>query len=331
MNRTVLVTTRFFDEAATAFLRERGCEVVTSGLRYDQMDTELPPERLRALLVGATGWIVGTVAVTSDIIAASPGLRIIARRGVGYDNVDTQAARRVGCFVTNTPGGNEPSVADHAVAMMLAVGKRLRDSHERMLGGHWNPLAGTDLFRKTVGLVGLGRIAREVARRVSGFDVEILGHDIAADAGFARAAGITLVDLPTLLARADYVSLHLPLTPGTTHLIDAAALSRMKPTAILVNTARGGLIDDAALLEALQQGRLGGAGLDVFESEADPSRRDVSEALLRCPNVVATPHAAGSSLEGVARANLIAAHAVVDVLDGRKPAAACIVVDQALP
>ncbi|ABD88618.1 phosphoglycerate dehydrogenase [Rhodopseudomonas palustris] len=323
----VLVTTRFFDDEAADYLRREGCTVVTAGLPHGQTDAELSPARLHELLAGVSGWIVGVVPVTREVLAAAPALQVIARRGVGYDNVDVAAAKQLGKVVTIAPGGNEPSVADHAVAMMLAVAKRLRETHDRMAAGDWVPLSGTEVYRKTVGLVGLGRIARGVAQRLRGFETKILAYDVAPDLGYAESHDISIVDLLTLLSQSDYVSLHLPLMPQTAHMIDAAAIARMKPTAILINTARGGLIDEAALLAALQDGRLAGAGLDVFEAEADAGQRPTADALLRLPNVVATPHAGGASREALARANLIAAQTVIDVLDRRTPAAERVVVD----
>ncbi|NEW90737.1 phosphoglycerate dehydrogenase [Rhodopseudomonas sp. BR0M22] len=323
----VLVTTRFFDDAAEAYLRQHGCSIVTAGLPHGQTDVELSAARLHELLAGVSGWVVGVAPVTREVLAASPELRVIARRGVGYDNVDVAAAKEFGKVVTIAAGGNEASVADHAIAMMLALAKRLRETHERMTAGHWIPLSGSELYRKTVGLVGLGRIARGVAQRLRGFEAKILTYDVAPDLAYAESHDISVVDLPTLLSQSDYVSLHLPLLPQTAHLIDAAALALMKPSAILINTARGGLIDEAALLAALQDGRIAGAGLDVFEAETDSSKRPTADALLGLPNVIASPHAGGASREALARANLIAAQTVIDVLDNRTPAAERVVVD----
>lgn len=326
MAHKVLVSTRFFDAGSAAFLRDNGCEVIRTGLPDDVQDDVLDGETLARLLTGVEGWIVGMVPVTHDLMAAHPALKVIARRGVGYNTVDIEAARALGRTVTIAPGGNEASVADHAVGMMLAVAKRLREGHLAMQNGRWTPLVTTELFEKTVGLIGFGRIARAVARRLRGFDARILAYDPTPDQAAADAAGAEFVELGTLLARSDYVSLHLPLTPQTRHMIGEAALARTKPGAIVINTSRGGLIDEHALLAALTSGQLGGAGLDVFEEEANPAGWPDILKLLDLPNVIGTAHAAGSSTEGLARTNRIAAQTVVDVLNGRRPAGPCVIV-----
>lgn len=321
----VLVSTRFFDAETETFLRDSGCAVVRTGLPDDVQDDVLDAATLARLLDGVEGWIVGMAPVTRELLAAHPRLKVIARRGVGYNTVDVEAARELGRIVTIAPGGNEASVADHALGMMLALAKRLREGHLAMQNGRWTPLVTTELFEKTVGLVGFGRIARAVARRLRGFDARILAYDPFPDHQAAAAVGASFVELPALLAQSDYVSLHLPLTPATRHVIDADALARCKPGAMIINTSRGGLIDERALLAALTAGQLGGAGLDVFEEEANPAGWPDILKLLDLPNVIGTAHAAGSSTEGLARTNRIAARTVVDVLNGRRPAAACIV------
>lgn len=322
--RRVVITTRLFDDAATRYLEAHGCEVVPSGLPSDALDTHIPDARLAELLDGSAGWIVGQRAVTEDVLKAFPDLKVIARRGVGVDKVNVEAARALGRVVTIAAGANDVSVADHTLALMLALARRLSESQARMQAGDWRVLAGTDLTEKTVGLVGFGRIARAVARRVRGFDAQIL---VATPRPDPEAEGVRFVDLATLLRESDHVSLHLPLGPATRHLIDSAALAQMKPSAFLINTARGGLIDEDALLAALRSGQIAGAGLDVFEAEIDPAFRPVADALLSEPNVVATPHAAGSSAEALARGNLISAQCVVSVLDGGDPPSGCVVAD----
>jgi D-3-phosphoglycerate dehydrogenase len=324
---TVLVSTRFFDPAAEQLLRDNGCEVRRTGLPDDVQDDTLDDVTLDRLLEGVNGWIVGTAPVTRDRLMVHPGLRVIARRGVGYNTVDVDAARDLRRFVTIAPGGNEPAVADHAVGMMLDIAKRLREGHLAMQADRWSPLVGTELFGKTVGLVGFGRIAQAVAKRVKGFDTTILAYDPYPNQAAAEAVGARFVDLPELLAASDYVSLHLPLTEGTQYIIGREALSTMKSGAILINTARGGLIDETALLDALKDGRVMGAGLDVFEGESDPNRRDTILELIALPNVIATAHAAGSSTEGLVRTNRISAQTVIDVLHGKAPQPQCVVVE----
>ena len=327
MNRTVLATATFFDEAAIAFLQSHNCEVVLSGMSPGTPDTSLSRERVFELLRNANAWIVATAPVTREMLERFPNLQVIAKRGVGYDQIDVAAAKELGRVVTYAPGGNGPSVADHTIALMLAVAKRLCEFRELMRAGDWSVQPVTELYRKTVGLIGLGRIGRDVAQRLEGFETTILAFDEKPDRQFASANGIRLVDLPTLFRESDYISLHLPLMASSRNLIDEAALARMKPTAILINTARGGLIDEKALLRALQEKRIGGAGLDVFLGEQEPASRSVSEELIALPNVVSTPHVAGASREGLMRGNLLAAQGIVAVLDGGTPAPECLVVD----
>jgi D-3-phosphoglycerate dehydrogenase len=327
MRRTVLATATFFDEVAIAFLEAHNCKVVLSGLPPGTPDTALTRERVFELLQDADAWIVATAPVTREMLTNFPELLVIAKRGVGYDQVDVVAAKELGRIVTFAPGGNGPSVGDHTIALMLAVAKRLCEFREFMRAGDWSVQPVTELYRKTVGLVGLGRIGRGVAQRLKGFETTILAFDEKPDYAYAKANGIRFVDLPYLFSESDYISLHLPLTPSSRNLVDEAALTSMKRTAIVVNTSRGGLVDEAALLRALRAGKIAGAGLDVFLGEQDPAWRSVADELMSLPNVVFTPHVAGASREGLARGNLLAAHGVVAVFDGGTPVAECLVVD----
>jgi D-3-phosphoglycerate dehydrogenase / 2-oxoglutarate reductase len=327
MSRTVLVTATFFDDAALAFLKANNCNVVLSGLPPSTPDTSLTKKRVFELLRDVDAWIVATAPVTREMLDTFPKLRVIAKRGVGYDQVDVAAAEELGRVVTFAPGGNGPSVADHAIALMLAVGKRLCEFQELMRAGDWSVQPVTELYRKTVGLIGLGRIGRGVAQRLKGFETTILAYDEKPDVDYAKAYGIRFVDLPHLFRESDYISLHLPLTPASRNLISEASLAAMKDTAILVNTARGGLVDETALLHALRIGKIAGAGLDVFLGEQETACRPVAHELMSLPNVVVTPHVAGASREGLARGNLLAAQGIVAVLDGGTPAVECLVVD----
>jgi len=325
--RTVVVTQRFFDEDTIAYLNSRGCEVRLAEMPPGKADGEFSEDTLVRTLADADGWIVGHARVTRQLLSKLPRLQVIARRGVGYERVDTQAVADLGKVAAIAVGGNDACVADHALALMLAVSHRLRESQMQMNAGSWAILTGADLYRKTVGIVGLGRIGRGVVQRLKGFEARMLAVTASAEDEWSRANGVTHVGLDELLASSDVVSLHAPLTPGTRMLIDAGALARMKPTAILVNTARGGLVDDAALLDALAAGRIAGAGLDVFLSESDPSSMGVTNALVALPNVIATPHAGASTREGLVRTNRIAAQCVVAVLEGRAPPAECVIAD----
>lgn len=327
ISRRVVVTQRFFDEASAAFLESAGCEVVVADLPPGQADGGLSHDELVSILAGAQGWIVGHARVTRELLAALPELAVISRRGVGYERVDLEAARHLGRVVTIAAGGNDASVADQAVGMMIAVGRRFREAQANMAGGAWSILMGSDLYRKTVGVIGLGRIGRSVVKRLSGFEAQVLVATPRPDPAYAAQTGVRFVDVPTLLRDSDYVTIHAPLTPATRHLIDAQSLQTMRPGVVIINTARGGLVSDADLLAALTSGRIGGAGLDVFESESDPALQPVTDALIALPNVVAAPHAGASTREGLDRTNMIAARCVADVLDGRDPPAECVVAD----
>ncbi len=321
--RSVLVTARQFDDAAVAALEGAGLVVRRPALN----GTDPAPATLPALLDGMDAWILGSTDVGHALLAAHPRLLLLSRRGVGFEQIDVAAAAALNRVVTIAAGGNGPSVADHALGLMLAVGKQLALLTAQMRAGDWSYRVGTELHEKTVGIVGLGRIGRLVARRLRGFDVTILATDVVEDPAFAAAHGVRYVDLPTLLRDSDVVTLHAPLTPDTRMMIGPAALAAMRPGAILVNTARGGLVDEAALAEALRSGRLAGAGLDVFWAEKDPAHDAAASALVALPNVVATPHTAAATREGLARTNMIAARTVITVMEGGVPPADCLVVD----
>jgi D-3-phosphoglycerate dehydrogenase len=241
--------------------------------------------------------------------------------------VDVNAIRDLGRVATIAAGGNDETVADQTIGLMLALGRRFKEGQQAMNDGSWAIPLGTDLYRKTVGIVGLGRIGRSVVKRLTGFEATILVHAPRRDEDLARTRGFEYVDLPEILSRSDYLTLHAPLTPDTRFLIREERIAQMKPTAFVINTARGGLVEDRDLLTALTGKRLGGAGLDVFMSESDATYHDVTRQLIALPNVVALPHAGASTREGLNRTNLVAARCVVAVLNGTPLPPECIVAD----
>ena len=270
---------------------------------------------LAALARDAVAAIVSTDPFDRAVFAAAPRLRVIARVGVGTDSIDLDAATAAGVAVTVTPGANDHTVADHAVALMLACLRRVVEHDAGVRRGAWNRTGDHTpwvLTGSTVGLIGYGRIGRLVAERLRGFGARLLVTDPVA----VPDAGEKLVELPDLLAAADVVSLHAPLLPSTRLLIGAAELRRMRPTAILVNTARGAVIDEAALARALAHGELRGAALDVFGDEPP----DPASPLLSLPNVVLSPHIAGLSDQSIEQMLRRATASVLDVLAGRAPA-----------
>jgi phosphoglycerate dehydrogenase-like enzyme len=265
------------------------------------------------LAARASGAIVSTDPFDADVIAHCQALRVIARVGVGTDSVDLEAATEHGVAVTITPGANEATVADHAVGMMLSVLRRTVELDASIRRGEWlrtGPHTPWTLSGGTVGLVGYGRTGRLVAKRLAGFGVRILVNDVVDPSD----PSVERVDLGQLLSGSDVVSLHVPLSDSTRGLIGLAELELMRRGAVLVNCARGGIVDESALIKALVRGRLRGAALDVFEEEPPRSPR-----LSRLANVVLSPHIAGLSEASIAEMTRRATASVIDVLSGRAP------------
>ncbi|MGZ8769311.1 phosphoglycerate dehydrogenase [Aeromicrobium sp.] len=255
--------------------------------------------------------IVGGRPITASMIEASERLKVIAMHGVGVDHIDRAAAKAKGIVVANAPGANASSVADLAIGLMLAVARRIPQESLELQHGHWTSSVGTELWQKTLGLVGLGQIGRGVAQRAHGFEMNVLGYDPYVTDADVEELGIHPVELDELLAGSDIVSLHAPATPETRNLISAERLVAMKSTAILINTARGDLVDESALREALTNGVIAGAGLDAHVHEPP-----LDDSLVSLPNVVATPHIGAHTAEAVTRASVMAAQNVVAVLSG---------------
>jgi D-3-phosphoglycerate dehydrogenase len=249
--------------------------------------------------------------VTRDLIAAAPKLRAIARAGTGVDNVDVVAASERGIVVMNAPGANSISVAELTMAMLLALARKIAAADASMKQGQWDKKSflGEELRGKTLGLAGLGRIGQEVARRARAFEMNIVAHDPFINASVARDLRIELVSLDELIQRADYLSLHMPATAETRHTFDAARLAKAKKGLKIINTARGELIDEAALADAIESGHIGGAALDVFQQEPTKDHR-----LQKLPQVIASPHIAASTREGQELVGVETATALRDYL-----------------
>ena len=304
----VVATARSFcaaDGPHQRIVRDAGIELVLAA-----GDDPLDAPTLARLAADADGLILGLDRCDERVFAAAPRLRVVARYGVGTDSVDLDAARRHGVSVTNTPGANTVAVAELTLALMLALARDLPAAVAGMHGGGWQRRRGWELAGKTLGLIGLGRIGCAVAERARAFGMRVLGHDPYATA----PEGVEQVELAALWARSDVISLHVGLDPSTRHLIDRDALAQCRPNAVLVNTARGGLIDETALAEALRAGRLAGAAVDVFESEPP-----AQSPLLAVPNVIATPHLGATTREAAQLMGVAAATDVVAVLTGGTP------------
>lgn len=286
-------------------------------LVYPPAVRQMTEGELLALLPGCVASLAGSEPYTRRVIAAgaAAGLKVIARAGVGYDAVDVPAATEHGVVVCYAPGSNHEAVGEHAMLLLLAVAKQLVMQDRETRAGNWPRRAQQPVRGKTLGVVGLGRTGKATAERALAFKMTVIATDPFVDGEFAKAHGIDLVPLDELLARSDYLSLHVPLTPDTRNLIRADTLAKMKPQAVLVNTSRGEVVNESDLVEALKANRIAGAGLDVFEHE--PLKDHPFQTL---PNVLLTAHTAGvdfRSREDMAR---FAAECIAEILSGGWPA-----------
>lgn len=291
-------------------LRENAFELV-----LPKRAAQLTEEELLDILPGVSASIAASEPYTRRVIEKCPNLRVIARAGVGYDAVDVQAATDHGVAVTITPGTNHDAVAEHTFTVMLALAKSLIPHHSALKAGGWPRETTLPLRNRTLGIAGLGRIGKAVAIRGACFGMTLLAYEPFPDNEFISRYGITLVPMERLLAESDYLTLHVPLTPESKHLINRRTLALMKPTAFLLNTARGGLVCEADLYEALKSKRLGGAALDVFEHEP-PGKIPLFEL----DNVVVTPHDAGVDIQSRDEMALSSARSIVALSLGEWPA-----------
>jgi len=284
---------------------------------------ELPPPRevlLREAAVSDGLLSLLTDRIDGALLDAAPRVRVVSNYAVGYDNIDVAAATSRGVVVTNTPGVLTETVADFAITLLLAVARRVVESDRYTREGRWKswePLLflGQDLYGATLGLVGLGRIGTAVAKRAHGFDMRILYHDVVRREDLEHDLGLEFTSLEDLLRRSDFISVHTPLTPQTRHLISTDQFRLMKRTAVLVNTARGPIVDPDALYRALADRQIWGAGLDVFEVEPVPA----DHPLLRLDNIIVAPHIASASVETRTKMALMAVDNLLAALGGQRP------------
>jgi D-3-phosphoglycerate dehydrogenase len=281
----VLISDKLEKEAVD-ILKQKGFQV--------DVDTELTPEQLKEKIKGYDALIVRSkTKVTKDIIDASNKLKVIGRAGVGVDNIDVPSATKKGIVVMNAPAGNTISAAEHAFALMFALSKNIHYAHPMLKNKKWEKkLLGVELYGKTIGIIGLGRVGSHMAKMCKGIGMEVIGYDPLITKEKAKNLGIKLVSLDELLKTADYISLHVPRTPETKNLIGEEALSKMKKNVRIINCARGGIVDESALYRTLKDGKIAGAALDVFEHEPL-----VDSPLLELDNVVVTPHLGASTQE----------------------------------
>lgn len=307
MKYKVLVTARSFgtsDDSAYELLRKNGCEVkkllAADGPVADQLKKELPQ---------ADAVIAGLEEYDGTLIASAPKLKVISRYGVGYDNVNLETAAKRQIAVTITPGANGDSVADMAVALMMDCARNVTLMDNGLKNRNRVRPAGIEMWEKTVGIVGAGRIGKGVARRCTGFRMRILCYDQFVDTEFARECGAEYVDLDTLLKEADFITIHSPLTSETRNMFSTEQFRAMKKDAVLVNTARGGIVDEDALYEALKSGEIRAAGLDATIEEPPYDSK-----LCSLDNCILTPHAGAATKEASSKMSLMAAQNVLDVL-----------------
>ncbi len=292
------------------YLLDSGVEVVWN--KWHGGRTE---EEMKEILQGIDGAIVSIDPFTNQVFDAVPDLKVVSRTGVGYDAIDVPAATAHKVAVCITPGTNNVAVAEFAFAFMIGKARKLVENHVEVMKGGWTRHVGSDLAGATLGIVGLGSIGKELARRARAFDMKVLAYDVYQDAAFAEKRGVTYASLDEVLSQSDFVSLHLLLSNETRNLINSERLALMKPTAILINTSRGGVVDQEALYEVLKARRIAGAALDVFE----PEPLDPNSPLRGLDNVYLAPHVAGQTTTSAVAMGMMAAENVIAILRGQKP------------
>lgn len=314
MRPKVLVARKVFEETLTLLGKHFDVE-------SNQRDVPFTPTQLAKKLQGKSGALtLLTDIVDERLLAQCPGLKIVCNLAVGFNNIDVKACTRRGVMVTNTPGVLDDTTADFTWCLLLAAARRVVEADKFLRAGKWKGwvftyFMGQDIHGKTLGIVGLGRIGKGVARRAKGFNMRVIYTDTErADEATERDYGVMYVDKRTLLRESDFVSLHVPLLPETTHYISHAEFALMKKSAILVNASRGPVLDEKALAKALREGKIAGAGLDVYEKEPK-----VERALIGMKNVVLAPHIASSSIETRQKMATMAVQNCIAGLTGQRP------------
>ena len=280
-------------------------------------EEDIGAERLADTIARFDALIVRSrTQVTEEIFAKGVRLQVVARAGTGVDNIDLDAATAHGVVVVNAPTGNSVAAAEHTIAMLMALTRHVPQAHAELQRGDWNRARwiGTEVRDKVFGTIGLGRVASEIVRVVRELGMRVVATDPYISRELALQQGVELVDMDTLLRKADYISVHVPMTPANRHLLGREAMAKMKPTARILNVARGGLVDEEALIEAIEEGRIAGAALDVFEREPPAA----SHPLLHHDSVIVTPHLGASTVEAQDRVALDVAQQTLDVLNGRQ-------------
>lgn len=312
MSNKILIATRSFGSTSP-----KPFEVITdAGFEYVQADMsqEMDESRLTRSLEGVSGAIVGVVPMTARVMENTPDLKVVSMHGVGVDHIDLEAAARQGIVIANCPGTNDQPVADLTIGLMIAAARSIPIVDRELRQGSWGRYQGGELWNKTLGLIGFGRIGQGVAKRALGFDMQVLVYDPYVNPKQVGLNEVKMTNLNDVIAMSDFISLHTPLSSETHHMIGKAQLERMKTNAYLINTARGGLVDEGALYEALLEKRIAGAALDVFVDEPP-----TGSPLLTLDSVVVTPHIGAHTRESIERMGVMAAQNVVRALQGAQP------------
>ncbi len=304
----VLICDDLSEEGLEVFRRDKSVNVVVK--------LKLPIEELKKEIADADACVVRSgTQITKEVIEAGKKLKAIGRAGVGLDNVDLEAASKRGIVVINTPGGNTISAAEHTFCLLMAMSRNIPRANDSVKKGEWErkKFTGVELYEKVLGIVGLGRIGSEVAKRAQAFGMRVIAYDPYLRAEKALQMGVESVTLEEVYKRSDFITLHMPLTAETKHMIGEKEISKMKKTVRIVNCARGGLIDEAALAKAIEEGRVAGAAIDVFESEPPP--KDL--ALAKLPQVIVTPHLGASTEEAQIAVAVDVAQSILDFFSGK--------------
>jgi len=312
VNYRVLIATRTFGSTSQKpweILTEAGCKLIRADMTQD-----INEEWLIKHLKGVDGAIIGNVPMSAYVLENASSLKVVSMHGVGVDHVDLEAASRLGVVIANCPGTNDQAVADLALGLMIAVARNIPNVVHELRDGVWGRHTGSELWNKTLGLIGFGRIGRGVANRGLGFEMKVLVFDPFIKVEQVDLPGSTLTSFEEVLKEADFLSLHAPLNGTTRNMIGEEQLATMKPSAYLINTARGGLVDEQALAKALSKGQIAGAALDVFVQEPPTNNK-----LLQLDNVVVTPHTGAHTKEAIERMGIMAAQNVVQTLLGKQP------------
>ena len=311
MTHRILIASRSFGSTSSKpydVLKQADCEIIQADI-----SKKVTEEGMIELLQGVDGAIIGVVPMTKFVLENSPSLKVVSMHGVGVDHIDLEAAAQRGVVIANCQGVNDQSVADLTIGLMISIARDIPRIDTSVREGGWGAHAGSELWQKTLGLIGLGRIGHGVAKRALGFDMKVLAYDPYVKVDDV-AKGISMASLDEVLKEADFVSLHAALSEETRHLIGEAQLKSMKSSAYLINTSRGALVDEAALYSALKEKQITGAALDVYDIE--PPKES---PLLQLDNIVLTPHVGAHTREAIERVGVMSAENVLWTLQGGQP------------